>query len=380
MLVDDDASVLSGLTRTLRRHEPAWQVTSFACPQAAWEHLRAAGADTVISDLRMPHLDGLGLLALAQSNEFTKDIPFIVLTGLGDQELRRKALDRGATDLLSKPADTDDLLARVRSALRLKSYQDELKQSNASLEQTVARRTRELRQSRLQVVWRLAKAAEFRDEDTGNHVIRVASYSRAIAESLGLARDFVESLFVTAPLHDVGKIAIPDAILRKPGKLTTEEFEIMQGHCAIGARILRDDSKATAVFQDWWGAGEPAGDCEDPLLEMAARIALAHHEKWNGAGYPNGLASEAIPLEARIVAVADVYDALTSERPYKPAFSSERSWSIIREGVGQHFDPDVYAAFAAAAEEIEAIQSAFVDRHTPLLEKEEHHEVCAVCG
>jgi len=322
----------------------------------------------------MPFIDGLQLLGLLQQSPQTRDIPFVILTGLSDRDLRRKALELGATDLLNKPADPEDVVARIRSALRLKSYQDELKHQNEVLEQRVCERTAELAESRLEVIWRLAKAAEFRDEDTGNHVMRVASYCRIIAEKLGCERDFTERLFLTSPLHDLGKIAVPDAILLKPGELTDEEWVVMRSHAELGAKILRDDSKARQIFCQLDGAGGSTSD-RDPLIEMAANIALTHHEKWDGSGYPRGLAGEQIPLEARIVAVADVYDALTSARPYKQPHSSEKSVSIIHEGSGKHSDPTVVAAFDACLDEIRAIQSRLADRKT----QELAHEPCAVC-
>ena len=395
VLVDDEQSVLDSLQRNLRAYRSTWDMLTFTCPDQAWEYIKTNGADTVVSDLRMPHIDGLQFLAKMQQAEQTKDIPFIILTGQGDRELRRKALESGATDLLTKPADPDDLLARIRSALRLKSHQDELKLNNAQLEQKVIERTRELNHSRLEVIWRLAKAAEFRDEDTGNHVIRVASYSREIAKTLGLDRDFITKLFLTAPLHDIGKIGIPDAILLKPGKLTDAEWQVMKTHCAIGARILRDDCKAPIAAecrQDDALAGAYSttqASCEntlqsqgydDPMLEMASRIAMTHHEKWDGSGYPQGLRGEAIPLEARIVALADVYDALTSGRPYKQPFSAEKALEIIREGIGKHFDPQIHEAFSASVDEIQAIQSSLTDHAEAPAHEETRHETCAVCG
>jgi putative two-component system response regulator len=374
VLVDDDRHVLESLQRMLRPFDKQWEIRAFDCPRTALEHLRTAGAGTVISDLRMPFIDGLQLLSLLQESPQTKDIPFVILTGQSDRDLRRRALELGATDLLNKPADPDDVIARIRSSLRLKSYQDELKQHNSILEQRVRERTQALAESRLEVIWRLAKASEFRDEDTGNHVMRVASYCRAIAEQMGCAQEFVERLFLTAPLHDIGKIAIPDAILLKPGKLTAEEWDVMRSHAETGAKILLDDSKARRIFRQFEHGDAPLGG-RDPLIEMAGNIARTHHEKWDGSGYPRGLRGEEIPLEARIVAVADVYDALTSARPYKQPFTAEKSASIILEGSGKHFDPAVAAAFEACFDEIRSIQSELADRRS----EEASHEPCAVC-
>ena len=208
-------------------------------------------------------------------------------------------------------------------------------------------------QSRLSIVCRLGMAAEFRDEDTGNHVVRVGCYSLAVAAALGMPPSFLDMLLLAAPLHDIGKIGVPDSVLLKPGPLSDEEWVVMQRHCEIGERILREESKAVFPMFDWYtqesqGLKEALGN-HDPLLEMAASVALTHHEKWNGSGYPRRLAGEAIPLESRIVAIADVYDALTSDRPYRGARPEEEALSIIETTAGSHFDPGVHAAFLQRA-------------------------------
>ena len=360
VLVDDEQLVLESLQRILGSRRPDWIILTFSCPVKALDYLSTAGADTIISDISMPLMDGLTLLKRLKALDFTSDIPVIMLTGLHDTSLRRKSLEAGATDLLTKPTDPDDLVARIANSLRLKDYHDQLKRHNADLEERVNQRSRELSQVRLEVIWRLAKAAEFRDEETGNHVIRVASYSRVIGEKMGLDQEFIERLFVTAPLHDIGKIGISDSILLKPGKLSPDEWEIMKQHCVIGAKILSDECKNTRMLRGPQRRG--ASTFKDPLLEMASVIALTHHEKWNGLGYPQGLSGEAIPMEARIVSLADVYDALTSRRPYKPAFSHEKSMEILRDGVGNHFDPQVFEAFNTSQSEIRSIKRSLSDR------------------
>jgi response regulator RpfG family c-di-GMP phosphodiesterase len=225
------------------------------------------------------------------------------------------------------------------------------------------RAERQITESELGVMWRLAKAAEYRDEETGNHVIRVGCYSRLVAEALRLERTFVEKVFLTAPLHDVGKIGIPDAILRKPGKLTPAEWTMMKTHCQIGAEILRDDAKAMEVYYTWKGKDAPrrSGKQLDPLRQVACRIALSHHEWFDGTGYPFGLAGDDIPLEGRIVAVCDVYDALLSARPYKRALHEDEALAIIRSEVGSHFDPEVHRAFELRQDELRAVREDFVD-------------------
>ncbi len=233
--------------------------------------------------------------------------------------------------------------------------------------------------SRLDIIWRLGKVAEHRDVETGNHVIRVGSYSRVIAEAMCKNRGFVETLFLAAPLHDIGKIGIPDSILLRRGPLSRGQREQMEKHCEIGARILKDESKVRTAFQEWRGAdsqSELAG-YENPFLETAASIALAHHEKWGGSGYPQGLSGEQIPLEARIVAISDVFDAITSKRPYKEPKSERYALQILREAEGKHFDPDVYSAFLEALPEIRAIRERFTDegRISPQTEEELDEEM-----
>ncbi len=377
VFVDDEPLVLESLQRVLLSRRPDWTIQTFTCPRKALDYLSSTKADTIVSDISMPGMDGLLFLGRLKESDVTKDIPVIILTGMNDGSLRRISLELGATDLLTKPTDPDDLVARIASSLRLKQYHDQLKESNAVLEERVQQRSRELSQVRLEVIWRLAKAAEFRDEETGNHVIRVASFSRVIGERMGLDKEFVERLFVTAPLHDIGKIGISDSILLKPGKLSPDEWEIMKQHCVIGAKILSDECRATQLLRG--SQREGSASYRDPLLKMASTIALTHHEKWNGKGYPRGLAGEAIPIEARIVTLADVYDALTSLRPYKPAFSHEKSLKILRDGVGSHFDPQVFEAFNSSLPEIKAIKRKLSDR-SPSYTFEELREVTRTVG
>jgi putative two-component system response regulator len=265
--------------------------------------------------------------------------------------------------LLNKPVDPQDLVARLQSVLRLKAYQDELKNQNKILEHKVEQRTLELSDSRLDIIWRLGKAAEFRDEETGNHVVRVGCYSRAIGEAMGLPHDFIEMLLLASPLHDIGKIGIPDRLLLKRGALTAEEWDVMKQHCAIGAEILRQNPQSMKVFQRWRREPSKIGQaqCDDPLLTIAASIALTHHERWDGTGYPDGLMGEAIPLESRVVALSDVYDALCSERPYKPAYSETEAREVLSSGVGQHFDPAVHAAFERSFDEFRSIRAELPD-------------------
>jgi putative two-component system response regulator len=365
LIVDDDQRMLDALRRALHDHCDDWAMTFVSQPEAAWQRLLEATYDAVVTDVMMPGLNGLDLLERMRQTDKTKHVPVVVLTGLNDHDLKEKALNLGAVDLLNKPVEPGQLIARLRNMLQTKAYQDDLQTRNASLVAKVQRQDVDLAHSRMSVVCRLGMAAEFRDEETGNHVIRVGCYSRAVAAAMGMPRSFLEMLLLAAPLHDIGKIGVPDSVLLKPGPLDDEEWAIMQRHCEIGECILREESKAVVPLFDWYAmeseAMKEAVNSRDPMLQMAATVALTHHEKWDGSGYPQGLAGEAIPLESRIVSVADVYDALTSNRPYRAARPEEEALTIIQATVGSHFDPRVHAAFLSALPEIRALRRRFDD-------------------
>jgi putative two-component system response regulator len=301
----------------------------------------------------MPGKDGFALLVELSQSDQTDSIPVIMVTGIGERSLKRRALKMGATDLLNKPVDLEDLIARITNVLRIKSYQDELKQLNETFEKKAKDRTVALEDYRQDVIWRLAKAGEYRDKGTGNHVVRVGHYSRTLAKALDLSIDEVKTIFLTSALHDIGKIAIPDAILLKPGRLTSEERKVMQTHCEIGAQIL----------QDCTGGSKTLGrsGVDNPLLKAAGQIALSHHEWWDGSGYPSGLAVENIPLESRIVSIADAYDALSTERPYKSAYKQDKVLEIMRAEVGAHFDPEVFEAFEQSLDQFRLIYYQYAD-------------------
>ncbi|MFN3532373.1 MAG: HD domain-containing phosphohydrolase [Candidatus Brocadia sp.] len=364
LFVDDEQNFLDGMRRMLRAQAEVWDMSFIANPYAAFDQLCKTGYDAVVSDIKMPCMDGFELLEKIRSTEWIKDIPVLILTGLNENHLKQRALDLGATDLLNKPVNREDLIARLKSMLRLKSYQDEIIAQNALLELKVRERTLDLEESRLDIIWRLAKMAEFRDYDTGNHIVRVGYYCRVIAEALGLEQEFIKNLFVTSPLHNIGKIGIPDNILLKSGKLSPEEFEVMKKHCAIGAEILRHDCKCKDAFllERSLHIHTTTRNSNNPLLEMASTIAMSHHERWDGTGYPSGLAGDKIPMESRIVALSDVYDALCSVRPYKPAFTEGESLAIIRDEAGRHFDPVVYAAFEKSIDKLRSIRIRFSDQ------------------
>ncbi|TWT89469.1 HD domain-containing phosphohydrolase [Stieleria varia] len=372
LFVDDEINVLRSYARSLRGYDASWVLSFEDCPLKALGRIQNEPFDVVVSDVRMPGLTGMELLQAIKENPSTHDVPVIIVTGEADGTLKRQAIDRDAADLLNKPVHTDDLIARLKSVLRMKQFSDQLKESNERLEQRVRQRTAELYASRLDIIWRLGKASEFRDEETGDHVIRVGGYSRAIAKGLGMSESFCENIFLAAPLHDIGKIGIPDSVLLKPGRLTNDEWRVMRSHCNMGVAILTEPSKFTRVagteqVDETSSLGtESMAPSANSIIQLAAQIAATHHEKWDGSGYPNGLHGDAIPLAGRIVAVADVYDALRSHRPYKEPFSVQRSLEIIREGAGSHFDPAVVHAFLECFDEIEKIEQQFSDLMAPI--------------
>lgn len=364
LFVDDDENVLLSYKRSLRGQRESWSMEFEVDPAIALQRIREESFDTVVTDMRMPGMSGLELLEQIKGDDRTGDVPVVIVTGEADKVLKRKALNLDAADLLNKPVESEDLIARLRSVLRTKQYADELKQNNELLEQRVQERTSELVASQVDILWRLGKAAEYRDEETGNHVIRVGSYSRVVASAMGMSDSFCDTLFLAAPLHDIGKIGVSDTVLLKPGKLTDEEWDSMRRHCEIGVSILTDECKfmhVAAKYSSQRVVGTLSPVSNNPIIEMAAEIAASHHEKWNGSGYPAGISGDSIPLVGRIVAIADVYDALRSDRPYKDAFTVERSLQIIRESSGSHFDPKVVAAFIDAYPQIEAIEREFSD-------------------
>ncbi len=362
LFIDDELSILEGLQWMLRPEQDLWQGHFVQSVDEAWVEIEQTEFDVIVTDVSMPKKDGFDLLRRLQRWAATKDIPVIILTGRADHAMKRRALEMGATDLLSKPVDAENLLARLTSALRLKAYQDELKVQKVMLEAQVKQRTAELEESWLDIVLRLGKAAEYRDEETGNHTLRVGCYCRAIGQEMDRSRDFAEKIFLTSPMHDIGKIGISDLILMKPGRLTAAERKIMERHCVIGYEILTHEPEGLKPFLKWHRDYTVLRRCKNPILEMAAAIALGHHERWDGAGYPQQLKGANTPLAARIAGLADVYDALRTERPYKEAFSEEKTLAIMREEEKKHFDPEVFAAFERLTDIFNDIHGQFSDK------------------
>lgn len=304
--------------------------------------------DIILLDVMMPKLDGYATARRLKDSPQTSHIPIVMVTSLCDVQDRVRALDAGADDFLTKPVDPTELKARVQSLLKVKAYNDHMLHYQQDLEFEVGKKTEALRKAlqetqaaTLDTIFRLSRAAEHKDKDTGAHIQRVSHYAAAVACRLGQSERFIELLLYAVPMHDIGKIGIPDRILLKPCKLDPDEWRIMQTHAEMGAFIL-------------------AGS-DSELLQIAEAIALTHHEKWDGTGYPHGLRGDAIPLAGRIAAIADVFDALCSKRPYKTAFPLEQSLDIIRGEAGKQFDPAVVDAFLTIQPEILDITSRFND-------------------
>jgi len=301
--------------------------------------------DLILLDIMMPGVSGLEICRRLKANPDRRRIPIIFVTAMSSTEDERRGLEMGAVDYITKPISPPIVMARVRTHLALYDQSREL----ANM---VAQRTTELLTTRQQIIRRLGRAAEFKDNETGNHVLRMSHYARLIALAHGLGEESAGIIFNTAPMHDIGKIGIPDAILLKPGKLDAAEWEVMYQHPIMGAEII--------------------GKHDNELLETARIIALTHHEKWDGSGYPQGLKGEAIPLEGRIVAIADVFDALVSVRPYKPALPLETALQYFDEQSGRHFDPTLLVAFKKALPEILRIKEIYADENGALTDLEFH--------
>lgn len=346
LIVDDIEANIEVLTDALE-DDGYKNVVSTTDSKRGLAMLSTAPYDLVLLDMRMPGMDGHEFLERMRERFTGRHLPVLVLTAQTDEQTRRRALAAGVRDFVTKPFMLWELLSRVRNTLELEVLYRRSKLANVELESRVRARTWELEDTRKEIIRRLATAGEFRDHETGQHVVRMSHFAHHLARAAGLAQETAEMIRDAAPLHDIGKIGIPDAILLKPGKLDPQEWEIMKRHAPIGGQIL---------------AGSGA-----PLLEMARRIALTHHEQWSGGGYPEGLAGEDIPLEGRIVTVADVFDALTSARPYKPSWTIERAVEYITEGAGTRLDPALVALFNRELPALLEIRERFRDEegHSP---------------
>jgi putative two-component system response regulator len=362
MVVDDEPTNIK-VVRRLLELAGYKNFVSTTDATSAMALLRTERPDVVLLDLMMPEVSGLDILRQVRDDSHLEAIPVIILTAMTERETKIQALELGATDFLAKPLDPSELVARVRNVLAVKAHQDRLQSHSDDLETAVRQRTQELEASRRDVIHCLARAAEYRDDDTGYHVIRVGKYARLIGEALGMSTEQADALEQAAQLHDVGKIGIPDAMLLKPGKLTAEEFVVMQKHCGFGKHILnRASSEEENIIRRHAELGARILEVgTSPVLALAEKIALTHHEWWDGTGYPFKLVGEDIPLEGRITAVADVFDALSSKRCYKEAFPWTKCVEIMQSERGTHFDPKLLDLFLARKQEITAIQLACAD-------------------
>jgi putative two-component system response regulator len=318
LVVDDQESNVRLLEYLLLRngyHSVRWTTE----PRDVAEIYQEFRPDLVLLDLKMPHMDGVEVMEKLQEIERENPPTIVVITANNDNEEKIRCLASGALDFLAKPFNGVEVAARIKNILNVRQLHNRAHHQNKVLDQKVRERTQELADTRLEVVQRLCRAAEYRDNETGMHVNRMSRFSCLLAEALGLPASQCELVQHASPMHDIGKIGIPDRILQKPGKLDAGEWEIMKTHTEIGAEILSGSSSK--------------------LLQMAENIARSHHEKWDGSGYPNGLKGEDIPIEGRIVAICDVFDAFTSERPYKKKWPVEKAIQEVKNNSGIHFDP-----------------------------------------
>ncbi len=342
LIVDDDERARRLLASLLQQD---FQIFQAEDGMQALKMAAEIQPDLILLDQMMPGMTGYEATLKLKEDPLTRSIPIIVVSALDDRESRLRGLDAGAEEYLYKPVDRIDLRIRVRNLLRLKEFSDFLKNHNLILEEQVRARTSALQTSFIESIFTLMRAAEYRDDETGVHVKRVSHYTKLLAEQLGMSAEFCDQIFYASPMHDIGKIGIPDHILLKPDDFLPAEWEIMKGHVLIGSGILGGNSS--------------------PYLQMGHDIALGHHERWEGGGYPSGIRGEATPLPARIMQLVDVYDALRSKRPYKPAYTHEKSLSVICKGDGRtapsHFDPAVLEAFVARAQDCEAIFAQYDD-------------------
>ncbi len=330
--IDDDEVILMLIEEVCKK--VGYPVITFSDSEEAIEYIKHNEIDILVVDYLMPKYDGIEVIKIVR--ELDPTIICVMITAFGEShDIKVKALEAGATEFLAKPFDPVEFKVRIKNLANIKKAQKILKDFNEKLIEEVRKATRTIRERERETLIVLGKAAEYKDTETGVHIIRVAHYSRLLAEKIGLNRKKQEIIFYSSPLHDIGKIGIPDAILLKPGKLTSEEWEVMKKHTFIGYEMLKNSN--------------------NPYLQAGATIALYHHEKWNGTGYPYGLKEEEIPLYGRIVAIADVFDALTSERPYKKAWSFEDAMELIKKEKGKHFDPQLAEIFLTNKKEVKEI-------------------------
>lgn len=353
LIVDDTPANLRMLADMLL--ERGYKVRPVSGGKLALQAAIANPPDLILLDVTMPELDGYEVCERLKAHESLKGIPVIFISALNETMDKVKAFSVGGIDYITKPFQFEEVAARVSTHLKLHTLQRELERHNHHLQEMVTEQVKEISSAQLATILALAKLAEYRDEDTGTHIQRVQRYCQTLATCLAeqgvfgsaIGDGFIENIFHASTMHDIGKVAVPDHILLKPGPLSVEEFRTMKKHAMVGAETLRN------VFENY----------PNEFVRMGMELAKSHHERWDGSGYPDGLAGEEIPLSGRIIMLADQYDALRNARPYKPAFDAARTYLIITEGDGRtmpnHFDPRVLAAFKAVADKFEAIHLAY---------------------
>jgi putative two-component system response regulator len=340
LIVDDNLANVA-LLEAILEEEDYGAVFSTTDPRDVLPLYRQHQFDLILLDIRMPWLSGIEVLNLLREEIVNDYVPVIVLTAQTDMETREQALTAGAKDFITKPFEDWEVLLRIQNMLETRMYYMRQVDRANNLEQEVRKRTEEIRLTQLETVRRLGVAGEFRDNETGAHVLRMSHICSMLAKKLGLSETYCEMILYASSMHDVGKIGVRDAVLLKQGKLDDEEWKLMKRHPQIGAQII--------------------GNQRSELMTLAREIALNHHEKWDGNGYPCGLGGDEIPVSARIAAISDVFDALTSQRPYKEAWSIEKAVALISEESGRHFDPAIVEIFIDNIDEIIEIKERYVD-------------------
>ncbi|MBI4807790.1 MAG: response regulator [Nitrosomonadales bacterium] len=341
VIIDDEFTSRVILDKVVRGIKKEVSVQAFASPLGAIDWLRLNHPDLILVDHLMDEMSGLEVVKTIRRIPHLEHIPIIMITVSDESDVRYKALEAGVTEFISKPFNHYECQIRCCNLLSIHMHHKGVLRRSVELEKAVDVATSRILEREQETLFRLAKAGEYRDSDTGNHVLRMARFSRLIAEGMGLDENRCRLIEMAAPMHDIGKIGIPDNILLKPGKLNLEEFSIMKTHSSIGYHILKKS--------------------HSKYISLGAEIALSHHERFDGSGYPNGLQGKAIPLDARIVAVADVYDALTSERPYKKAWSNQQALEYVLENKNKHFDPACVESFMLQLSKISLIQQQLQD-------------------
>lgn len=341
MVIDDQSTGRLLISEILRNVDPKANVVAFGDPFDALEYAATSRVDLVLTDYRMPTIDGIETIRRLRMIEHVTDVPIVCVTIVDDREVRYRALEAGATDFLMRPLDPYECAARCRNLLALRNHQLAHQQYAENLERRIDQVSQEMRVSEMETLLRLARVAEQRDSFTGMHLVRMSKYSALLARECGLTQDEQNVIELAAPLHDIGKISIADDILQARRSLTAAEMQVMRTHAETGHAMLDGG--------------------QSRYLQMAASVALGHHEKFDGSGYPNALAAESIPLESRIVSIADVYDALTSKRHYKSAWSPTKTTEYMLQQSGKHFDPDLLKLFFKCADELESIRDSYSD-------------------